>query len=245
MNLVIDVGNTRTKISIFDNSSEIYSGSYSEFLVTDVETLKQKFNPIHQAILSSTGKPEESLIQRLPTLFKHFLEFNNSTPLPFISEYKTLETIGLDRLAAIAGAQFLYPKKNILIIDTGTAITYDFLSSSGNHKGGNISPGMKIRFKALHTFTYRLPLVEQHVLPVSELGDSTRQAILNGVITGILHEIKGYIRHFSSFYEDLTVLLTGGDAEFFAIKLKNSIFVVHNLVQTGLNIILKHNVEKT
>jgi type III pantothenate kinase len=245
MNLVIDVGNTRTKISIFDNSSEIYSGTYSEFLTADAENLKQEFHPIHRAILSSTGKSEESLIQGLPILFKYFLEFNSSTPLPFTSDYKTLETIGLDRLAAIAGAQFLYPKKNILIIDAGTAITYDFLSSTGNHKGGNISPGMKIRFKALNTFTYRLPLIEQTELSLSEMGDSTQQAILNGVITGILHEIEGYIRHFSSFYKDLTILLTGGDAEFFAIKLKNSIFVVHNLVQTGLNIILKYNVEKT
>ncbi len=245
MNLVIDVGNTRTKISVFDDSSEVYSGTYPEFFVADAKKLAHKFHPIYRAILSPTGKPNESLIQGLPLLVKHFLEFNNSTPLPFISEYKTRETIGLDRLAAIAGAQFLCPGKNILIIDTGTAITYDFLSSTGNHKGGNISPGMKMRFKALHTFTYRLPFIEQTALPLSELGDSTQQAILNGVITGIIHEIDGYIKHFSSFYEDLTILLTGGDAEFFAIKLKNSIFVVHNLVQTGLNIILKHNVEKT
>ncbi len=243
MNLTIDIGNTRTKIALFNKNSEIHSEIYQKLDIDDLKKIKKQYHAIQNIIISSTSKYNKKFIEQARQLFKVCIEFTSHTPLPFTTEYKTRETIGLDRLAGIAGAQNLFPNKTILIIEAGTAISYDLLISDSIHKGGNISPGMMMRFKALNAFTHRLPLVSPHN-NISPLGVSTDQAILNGVINGIQYEIDGCIDHFRLIYEDLTVLITGGDAEFFEIKLKNSIFVVQNLVQTGLNIILNHNVEE-
>jgi type III pantothenate kinase len=242
MNLVIDIGNTRTKVSIYDNDNEVFYKSYQKFQLDDLLNITQNNTSIQNCIISSTSFYTEPLINEARKIFNTCIDFSFSTPLPFITEYKTPETIGLDRLAAIAGAQNIKPNKNVLIIDAGTAITYDLITSNSIHLGGNISPGMIMRFKALNTFAQRLPMVEPHS-EISILGLSTNEAILNGVVQGIINEMDGYINGFNLIYEDLTVLLTGGDAQFFEIKLKNSIFVVQKLVQTGLNIILNHNVE--
>jgi type III pantothenate kinase len=242
MNLVIDIGNTRTKISIYKNNIEIFYESFQEFEIGDLLKIANDFSSIQNTIISTTSFYNKALINEIRKITNTCIEFSSSTPLPFKTEYRTPETIGLDRLAAIAGAQSLRPGSNVLVIDAGTAITYDLITANQIHRGGNISPGMMMRFKALNTFTHSLPMVEPQPC-LSTLGLSTNEAILNGVIAGIIKEMNGYINDFNLIYEDLTVLLTGGDAEFFEIKLKNSIFVVQNLVQTGLNIILKYNVE--
>jgi type III pantothenate kinase len=173
------------------------------------------------------------------------LHLSTATPLPFNIQYKTPHTLGKDRIAAAAGADYLYPGENCLVIDAGTCITMDILDHSGVFRGGNISPGVEMRLKAMHHFTARLPLVkhlrENQVLFENALGDSTENAIRNGGELGALLELEGFIRLMDGRYKDLKVLLTGGDADFFVKNMKTKIFAHPNLVLIGLNQILLHN----
>ncbi|MGL4492132.1 MAG: type III pantothenate kinase, partial [Tannerellaceae bacterium] len=157
--------------------------------------------------------------------------------------YKTPNTLGRDRLAAVVGAHSIKPGHNLLVIDAGTAITYEFLNAEGCYMGGNISPGMKTRFKALNYYTQKLPLLNEDG-DTPDLGDSTETAIRSGVVNGVVFEIDGYINSLRSKYSDLFVFLTGGHSFYFERRLKNSIFADINLVLIGLNTILDYNVEK-
>lgn len=242
MNLVVDIGNSRTKFSVFKNGTEISFYSEKKFTTNYIETLLSKYTTIYKCILSATGHIPENTLAFLQKKIKYCLHFTQQTPLPFISEYKTRDTIGLDRLAAVAGANVMYPNQNVLIIDMGTAITYDLKNEENFHLGGNISPGMEMRFRALNKFTSKLPLIEAKNGPTL-IGLSTDEAIENGVLTGIIKEIEGIIEEIECNYNNLTIILTGGDAQFFVNKLKKTIFVVQNLVSTGLNSILSHNAE--
>jgi len=171
------------------------------------------------------------------------IDLSHTTPLPFKNLYHNPEWLGKDRIAAAAGAYAAYPDTHVLIIDMGTAITLDILTSKGEYIGGNISPGLMMRFRALHAFTSHLPMLEKDEFS-ADPGTDTRSAIVSGVQKGILYEIKGYIEHFSLLYPDLKAILTGGDADFFADKLKKPIFVVPNLVLSGLNFILDYNAQQ-
>jgi type III pantothenate kinase len=167
---------------------------------------------------------------------------DEKTPLPIKNEYRTKSTLGKDRLAAVVGANDLYPNTNILVIDAGSAITYDLISAEGKYLGGNISPGIEMRFKALYQFSSKLPKVEKQ--PFKKLyGTGTQEAILAGVQHGVVFEVDNAISAFKEFYNNLKVIITGGDAEFFDNKLKNSFFVHFNLLALGLNRILEHNGE--
>jgi type III pantothenate kinase len=162
------------------------------------------------------------------------------TDLPISHRYKTLDTLGADRIAGVVAVHALYPGKNVLLIETGTCITYDLISADGIYQGGGISPGLHMRFMALHTFTHKLPLIE----PVSNpalLGDSTETSILSGVVNGLKAEVEGIISLYESNYENLTIILSGGNLDYFDKNLKNNIFAVPNIVLTGLNIILEFN----
>ena len=173
---------------------------------------------------------------------RHFIYLDERVALPVKIGYETPETLGKDRLAAVVGATYLRPGRNILIIDAGTAITYELVEASGLYKGGNISPGMTTRFRALHQFTSRLPLVmETEEIPL--VGTSTGMAIRAGVVNGIVYEMDGYIDTLKAKYPDLLVFLTGGHSFYFERRLKNSIFADINLVLIGLNRILEYNVE--
>lgn len=163
-------------------------------------------------------------------------------PLPLSINHETPDTLGHDRKAACVGAAYLYPEKNLFIIDAGTAITYDFVSASGIMEGGNISPGLSMRFKALHNYTGKLPLLKPGNMK-QILGQSTEQSIRNGVQYGIISEVKWYKKLMEKQYKGLITVVTGGDAAFLAKNLKNSIFVHSNLVLIGLYRILKHYVE--
>jgi type III pantothenate kinase len=162
--------------------------------------------------------------------------------LPIRSSYQTPETLGKDRLAAVVGAAFLQPDMDILVIDAGTAVTYDCIDASGVYHGGNIAPGVEMRLKALHTFTQKLPLVKVNA-NVDFLGKDTQSAIQAGVLYGVVLEIDGYIERLMLKYPKLSVFLTGGSAVLFDNKLKSRIFADKNLVLTGLNRILQHNVK--
>jgi type III pantothenate kinase len=163
--------------------------------------------------------------------------------LPIEVHYQTPETLGNDRIAAATGANFLRPDRDVLIIDAGTAITYEIVEASGVYIGGNISPGMTTRFRALHRFTEKLPLVREPE-QISWLGTTTETAIQAGVVNGIIYEMDGYIHDVRKKYPDVFVFLTGGHSFYFERRLKNSIFAAINLVLVGLNRILEYNVEK-
>jgi type III pantothenate kinase len=166
-----------------------------------------------------------------------------NTPLPIENRYLTKETLGKDRIAAVVGAYDLYPNQNLLVIDAGTAITYDFINEKGQYLGGNISPGIEMRFKALNYYTGKLPRVQPKEWN-KLYGSTTEEAILGGVLNGVVFEVDKTIESFKEFYKNLKVIITGGDAEFFDNKLKNSFFVNFNLLALGLNRILEYNGEK-
>ena len=165
---------------------------------------------------------------------------NHDAKIPFKNEYATPRTLGVDRIALVSAAAIKFPKENVLVIDAGSCITYDFLSATNTYLGGAISPGIKMRFKALHHFTDKLPLLEKK-LPENWIGDSTENSMQIGVIKGIQNEIEGYISLYKEKFKNLTVILTGGDADFLRDSLKNDIFADSNFLLEGLNYILEHN----
>lgn len=242
MNLVIDIGNTRTKFSICHHGDVLKTRPVKEFLPSHIDALQLEYDGLNQAILSSVKDYPEELKTALQLKFKTFVELGPDTPLPIENCYESKETLGKDRIAAVVGAFHIYPKSNVLIIDAGTAITYDFLNEDGKYLGGNISPGLEMRFKALNTFTGKLPKIER--AEFNKLyGKTTEQAIRAGVQNGFFFEIDSTITSFKEFYNNLKVIITGGDAEFFDNKLKNSFFVHFYLTSIGLNCILQHNGE--
>ena len=240
MNLIIDQGNTQIKIGVFDKWHLVHSDSHDILDKNKLQNIVQKYN-VSRCILSSVIDPgKNGLIDDLANVIPGFMQLSHKTPLPFKIDYKTPETLGKDRIAVVAGGTYLYPGMDLLIIDAGTAITYELATKDGIYHGGNISPGLQMRYKALNTFTSRLPY------PVfknqSELiGKSTEDAIHAGIQWGMVNEIDGYINRLKANFPEILILFTGGDANFFVKKLKKPIFVDLNLVLTGLNRILEYN----
>lgn len=242
VNLIIEQGNTSTKVAVYDKGHMEASFVYKEMNASVVASLFEKY-AFTRGILSTVIDADEELLgslrSHLPT---SFVFLDEHVALPVAVRYETPETLGRDRLAAVVGATFLQPGKDLLVIDAGTAITYELVEASGVYLGGNISPGMTTRFKALNTFTRKLPLVvEQEDIPM--IGTSTETAIRAGVVNGIVYEMDGYIDNLRIKYPNLLVFLTGGHSFYFERRLKNSIFADINLVLTGLNRILEYNVE--
>ncbi len=244
MNLVIDIGNTRTKFSVFNRGEVLITVPVDELKPEHIIVLKNEYSDLNRVILSATKKYSTELKKALQQNFAEFIELDVNTPLPIENHYKTKDTLGKDRIAAVVGASFLYPRNNILIIDAGTAITYDILNDKNEYLGGNISPGIDMRFKALNSFTDKLPLVTQQECD-KLYGTSTENAIRAGVQNGVVFEVDKAIDTFKEFYNNLKVIITGGSAEFFEKKLKNSFFVNFNLIAMGLNRILEYNGQKS
>jgi len=235
MNIAIDVGNTKTKIGFFDEDRLESTKTFSS--LSEINSLfdTKKTNSV---IISSVNTSYEDILNQIPHL-KNSILLDHSTPLPFKNKYKS-KTIGLDRLAAVAGAQTLYPNHNVLTIDLGTCITYELLEKGKTYYGGAISPGLRMRFKSMHNFTSRLPLVEPESIS-NCIADNTIEAMQSGVVFGIQAEIEAYIQEVNSKYSPLTTIITGGDAKFFESKLKAPIFAIPELVLMGLNAILRYN----
>jgi len=179
--------------------------------------------------------------KRLKRLLDHYMVLSAKTNLPLINLYQTPETLGKDRLAAVIGGISLFPGSNVLVIDAGTAITFDFINKQKEYLGGNISPGLSMRYQALHQFTKQLPLLQKEE-DFELLGENTKKAIIRGVQNGIVFEINHYIESLSVKNGNITTILTGGDSNFFDNKLKYPIFVESDLVLMGLNKILKYNI---
>ncbi len=234
-NLCIDIGNTRTKFAVFDNAKVVDSWTLPndrEFIIDD------RYGIIDGAMMCSTIDVKENMMEaflQLPCPIHEVL--NWQTPIPVENLYSTPQTLGMDRLAAVVGAHSSQPNHDILVIDSGTAITYDFINASGQYLGGNISPGVALRFKALHSFTAHLPLVEEEG-EKPPFGISTSTAIRCGVIDGVRHEIEGFINETIVKYPNLLVFLTGGHDFDFDVSLKKRIFADKLLVLKGLDSIL-------
>lgn len=246
MNLTLDIGNTRTKIGLFRGNELAEQAIWTRWTLADVTAFGNQVKATH-VIVSSVAEPDEALRQELAGHFQ-LLELTHRTPLPFENQYQTPETLGKDRLAAIAGAHFLFPKKNCLVVDCGTCIKYDVLTDDGVYHGGNIAPGAQMRISAMHHFTARLPEVEMQ-MPQDFTGHSTETALQNGALRGAVLEIQGFARLFEKKYghpensgQALTVILTGGDAAFFRSHL-NIQNLIHEpeLTLFGLNHILNFN----
>ena len=238
MQLIIDVGNTRVKAAIFHG--DVLQASHHFLLKDFIEEVGEfaGLYPVKKAIISSVGRLSEeqarSVQLRFPTIILSY-----TTPLPFSNDYGTPHTLGVDRIALVAAFAKAYPKKNGLIIDAGTCITYDFITAEGSHKGGAISPGLRLRYETLNNLTANLPLLEKQ-LPESIIGTTTNEAIHSGVVNGVLLEMDGAINHYKEHYNVEIVIITGGDAEFLAKRLKNSIFAHSKFLLEGLNYILTY-----
>ena len=202
--------------------------------------LKDEHPQLNQAILSSVKPVDDEILQFLSESFDLFIELDHETELPIKNLYETPETLGKDRIAAAVGANEFFPNQNLLIIDAGTAITYDLVSEKNEFIGGNISPGLQMRFKALNQFTGKLPLVS-YSDEFQNIGRNTTEAIRAGVQNGILYEIAQTIELFNKNYQNLQIVMTGGDSIFFDKKLNYTIFVHFNITLIGLNRILEYN----
>ena len=241
MNIVIDQGNTSAKVAFFYEYKLFTSFIFKPLTVDKLRKLLNKFSPSY-GILCSVAEINLEITELLNAALLKFYVFDQTLKLPVQINYKTPQTLGKDRVAAIVGAWRNHKNKNILVIDSGTAITYDLLDASGVYLGGNISPGMTIRFKALNKYTKRLPLIdEQGDLP--KLGYDTETAIRSGVVGGIVKEMDAYINEYKKQYPGLLIFLTGGHSFYFETKLKNSTFADGNLVLAGLNEILNYQNE--
>lgn len=239
LNLAIDQGNTFTKVSLFDELQLICSYRYRYFNTGVLQRLFNKYD-INAAIYSSVLDSSPEIENMMSLNLNNFIILSNATPMPMTIDYTTPDTLGHDRIAAAVGALGEMPGKNILIIDAGTAVTLDIVTQDNHFIGGNITPGLKIRFESLHNYTDKLPLINTDG-DIPLIGYDTNTAIRAGVVNGLIAEIDGYIRCISGKFKDLTVFMTGGDTPFLAKRIKSPIFDDENLLMKGLNRILLYN----
>lgn len=239
MNLIIDQGNSITKMALFRAGRLQNVYFYPKWDSTTVIDFLDA-HEVDAAIFSTVTEYDPQAIAILQQRLPYFLKFDHSSELPIKIGYATPETLGLDRIAAVVGAVMQCPDKAVLIVDAGTCVTYDLLTADGTFAGGNIAPGIRLRLRAMHEHTGKLPLIDD-AGETPEIGFSTETAMRAGAVLGIAYEIEGYIARLNKVYPDLFVFLTGGDALKLAAKIKSRIFVDENLVLTGLNRILQEN----
>jgi len=239
MNLAVDIGNTSVKAAVFDaGSNAVQTVSIQADAENILRGLCSRYG-VGRAIVCSTARDDRSIADALRAAVGYVLDFRSGCPVPIGNDYATPETLGADRIAAAVGADALYGG-DMLIVDFGTAVTFD-LVSGGVFRGGNISPGVQTRFRALHDYTARLPLATPDAASAGRMGASTVEAIANGVLDGVTYEVEGYIASLREKYADLSVIFTGGDAKLFEKRIKNAIFANRDLVLFGLNCILEYD----
>ena len=246
LNLVIDVGNSRTKLAVFNDNHLTSSTAIQELTKEEVLSfIKPIPEKVKNVMISSVDKNFPELDSFFNGCFDHFLQLSHELSLPIQMEYETPETLGMDRLSAVVGARSHFPDADILVIDAGTCITYDFISKTGKYLGGGISPGVNMRFNALHNFTGRLPLIDwKNDEKIDLIGNNTQNAMKSGVLNGVIAELEGIITEYECNHPALKIVVTGGDSKIFDFVSKKSIFADPNLVLLGLNKILRYNIEK-
>ena len=240
-NLIVDEGNTLCKIAVLEESEVLCEAVSAEFDMAQAAQMIEQFS-VCKAVVASTRQGAEKIAEQLRSKIAKVLIFSSQTEVPIEVEYSSRQTLGADRIAMAVGVVCEMGVENALIIDMGSAITFDIVEN-GAFKGGNISLGVAMRFKALNQFTALLPLCEA-TEPNGEFGKSTTEAIEQGVMQGILYEIEGYVERIFAKNDKKSVIFCGGDAESFVNRIKNAIFAPRKLMFTGLNRILEHNVSK-
>jgi type III pantothenate kinase len=240
MLLTIDIGNTRIKAAVFECDTLL------EFFVFDKENFEKKIKNIFQKhdkidnlVIASVGNTDLKLIERVNSVVKTHIITKDSY-FPFQNLYQTPHTLGVDRMVLSSGAVLQYPNQNRLVIDAGTCVTYDFIDSNDNYLGGAISPGLRLRYESLHNYTAKLPLLTLE-RPKDVVGTSTAESIHSGVVNGLAFEIDGFIDHYKGKYSNFITILTGGDTEILAKRLKNTIFANPNFLLESLNQTYQYN----
>jgi type III pantothenate kinase len=240
MNLAIDIGNTFQKIAVFNHDECICCQSVQVITTEELASIIRQYS-IKNSIISSVADMDVSVVDLLKKK-TNFVHYSHKTKLPVTILYKTADCLGLDRIANAVGAAMLYPAQNILSIQAGTCLVFDFVNEKSEYLGGSISPGIKMRLEALHEKTKNLPYV---ILPETRpniFGTDTHTSLSSGVLNGICCEIESFIADYQAKFNNLNILLTGGDAIFLQKLIKNTIFAAPNVVLKGLNEIIKYNV---
>lgn len=240
MELIIDIGNTNQKAAVFDGGILIRMVQYPLLTPRDIEMILDEFPAIASAIMSSVLPDDVPLIAFL-TSHVRLVCFDEHTPVPVVNCYQTPATLGKDRLAAAVAGHARFPDSDVLVINAGTCLTFDFIDAKGRYHGGAISPGMRMRFRSLHTFTGKLPLIDMDE-PVELTGTDTPSSIRSGVVNGMVTEIEGIASRYMERYPGVKTVLSGGDLNHFDKRLKISTFAIPNIVIHGLQKILAFNV---
>jgi type III pantothenate kinase len=242
MILTVDVGNTRIKAAVFEGSTVLENFIFEKNQLEEkIKKILEKFQNCSDLVVASVGNIEkQSFLTFEKHLNVHF--FTHEDVFPFHNKYATPKTLGIDRMILAAGATLQFPKQNRLVIDAGTCITYDFIDENDSYLGGAISPGLRLRYESLHHYTARLPLLTFET-PDSYIGNSTAQAIHSGVVNGFVYEIDGFIDEYRANFSNFIIILTGGDADFLAKRLKNTIFANSNFLLESLNQTFQYKIE--
>lgn len=240
MLLAIDVGNTQIKLAVFEHHTLIHKEiiAYNDWLIAVKNNLK-KFKKIENIVVASVGKLNTEDFLELNSNVKIYF-ITKESKFPFQNLYATPNTLGIDRMVLAAGSVLQFPNKKRLVIDAGTCITYDFIDENDNYLGGAISPGIRLRYESLHNYTAKLPLLTKEN-PDDIIGNSTNQSIHSGVVNGVAMEIDGFINNSFGENDNFIIILTGGDAEFLADRLKNTIFANSNFLLESLNQTFQYN----
>ena len=240
LNLVIDLGNSSLKVALFDKNVMTNKFIYSNQSLNIISDLF-KNNVIDNSIISNVSTIDKNILDFLK-INSNLISINETTDLPFINLYKTKNTLGHDRIALVSAAAIDFSNENVLIIDAGTCITYDFKNSKNEYLGGGISPGIQMRFKSLNSETSNLPLSTiNHDNKL--IGDDTDSSIKSGIVNGVVSEIDGIINQYQERFKNIRIILTGGDSNFLLKKIKNTIFADQNFLLKGLNYLLENNIK--
>ncbi len=238
--LTLDIGNTWIKGAYFDKQGLLVQQFQHKTFGDDFKkAISQPNLPINAYILSNVRQIDT---KSFSIKSEQKISLDYTTPLPFNNLYYTPKTLGMDRIAAIAGGNFLFPKQDILVITAGTCITYNLLNRNQDFLGGGISPGLTMRYRALSKFTGKLPLVRHQEFD-NLIGMDTEESIRSGVQNGLIAEVDEIINKYKAMYSDIKIIMTGGATVFFENKLKSEIFADQNLIFRGLYQILKYNVK--
>jgi type III pantothenate kinase len=238
VNLTVDIGNTTIKFVVFDSSNIVARYNIAHDDVFDIQDLINTYS-IQNSIISTVTNSEFPWMSLLTTS-THCIRLNHAMRIPFTSSYLPFKQLGLDRVVGLAAATKLFPEKDVLIIDAGTCITYDLINAQAHHLGGSISPGLGMRYRAMNEFTDALPKLDVNS-PSAFPPSNTQEAIHHGVIDGTCAEINAFIAQYTQALSKFKVILTGGDANFLAERLKNGIFAHVDFLAHGLNALLELN----